>query len=76
MLLLDVTILGPKKVIFDGKASTVILPGEQGVFEVLTFHKRMLSRLISGTLFVDEQNFAVKRGVAKVDQNKVIVIIE
>lgn len=73
---LDVSLLSPQQVIFEGKAKSVILPGEQGVFEVLPFHKRILSRLISGVLFIDDQHFPVKRGVAKVDQNKVIIIIE
>lgn len=75
-MFLEVTVLSPREVIFQGKAKSVILPGEEGVFEVLPFHKRILSRLISGRLFVDEQNFLVKRGIAKVNQNKVTVIIE
>ena len=73
---IDVKIVSPKKVIFNGKAKSVIVPGEQGVFEVLPFHKRTLSRLISGTLILDGQEHAVKRGVIKVDQNKITIIIE
>ena len=75
-MLLDVSILNPKEVVFEGKAKSVILPGEQGVFEVLPFHKRILSRLISGTLVVDEKSFTIQRGIAKIDQNKVTIIIE
>ena len=75
-MLLDVMILNPQKVVFEGKAESVILPGEQGVFEVLAFHKRMLSRLITGILTVGNKNFYIRRGVAKIDQNKVTVIIE
>jgi F0F1-type ATP synthase epsilon subunit len=75
-MLLEVSLLSPKEVIFEGKAKSVILPGEQGVFEILPFHKRLLSRLVSGTLFIDEQEFSIKRGVVKVNQNKVAIIIE
>jgi F-type H+-transporting ATPase subunit epsilon len=75
-MLLDVMVLNPQKVIFEGKAESVILPGEQGVFEVLSFHKRMLSRLITGILTVGNKNFYIRRGVAKVDQNKLTIIIE
>lgn len=76
MILLDVSVLNPRKVIFEGKAKSVILPGEQGVFEVLPFHKRLLSRLVSGTLVVDEKSFPIHRGIAKVEQNSVTVMIE
>jgi F-type H+-transporting ATPase subunit epsilon len=74
--MLDVCVLNPKQVIFEGPARSVILPGEEGVFEVLSFHKRLLSRLISGILFVDNQKFDIRRGVVKVNQNKVVIIVE
>ena len=73
---LDVSILNPKKVLFKGKARSVIVPGEQGVFEILPFHKRILSRLVSGILVVDDQELSIKRGVIKVDQNKVTITVE
>lgn len=75
-MLFDVVVLSPREVIFEGQAKSVILPGEEGVFEVLPFHKRLLSRLISGKIFIDEQSFPVKRGIAKVEQNKLTIIME
>ena len=75
-MLLDVTVISPTEVIFEGKVESVILPGEQGVFEILPFHKRLLSRLISGTLLIDEQSFPVRRGIVKVNQNRVTIIVE
>lgn len=75
-MLLEISVLGPKEVIFEGKAKSVILPGEQGVFEILPFHKRALSRLISGTLLIDEESFPIRRGVVKVNQNRVTIIVE
>ncbi len=75
-MFLDVTVLSPQEVIFEGKAKSVILPGEEGVFEVLPFHKRILSRLISGRLFIDEQGFPIRRGIVKVNQNEVTIIVE
>jgi len=75
-MFLNVTVLSPMRVIFEGKAKSIILPGEEGVFEALPFHKRILSRLISGRLFIDEQSFPIKRGIVKVNQNEVTIIIE
>ncbi len=76
MILLDITVLSPTQVLFEGKARNLIVPGEQGVFEVLPFHKRILSRLISGTMQIEERNFPMRRGIIKVNQNRVTVIME
>ena len=74
--LLDVVVLSPERLIFEGKAPHVILPGEAGVFEVLPFHKRLLSRLLPGSLIVGDEKIQIKRGVAKVGLNRVTIIIE
>jgi len=74
--MLEVSLLTPKEVIFEGNARSIIVPGEEGVFEVQPFHKQILSRLISGVLFIDEQSFSVQRGIINVNQNKVTIIIE
>ena len=75
-MLLDVCILNPREIIFEGKANRVILPGEQGIFEVLPFHKHILSRLVCGTLLIDAESIPIKRGIAKVELNKVTAIVE
>ena len=72
---LSVTLMTPEKVVFEGNADRVILPGEQGVFEILPFHKRLLSRLLTGTI-IDEQMFPLYRGVAQVGGNAVTIIME
>ena len=74
--MLDVLILGPSEVIFEGKAEKVSLPGEQGTFEVLSFHKNLLSRLLSGSVIVDDRVFSIKRGIVEVKNNTVTVISE
>jgi len=76
VIYLDVSLLTPRQVLYNGTARSVIAPGEEGVFEVLPFHKRLLSRLISGVLFIDDTGYHLKRGILKVDQNKVTIIIE
>lgn len=74
--MLDVLILSPREVIFEGKAESVSLPGEQGTFEVLSFHKNLLSRLLSGSVIVDDRVFSIRRGIVKVNNNTVTVISE
>jgi F-type H+-transporting ATPase subunit epsilon len=75
-MLLDVSVLTPKEVIFEGTAKAVTLPGEEGVFEILPYHKSIVSRLVSGNLFIDNEKFFIKRGVMKLHNNKVVVIVE
>ncbi|MCX5702218.1 MAG: hypothetical protein NTW64_04495 [Candidatus Omnitrophica bacterium] len=75
-MLLDVSVVSPIKIIFEGKARSIILPGEQGVFEVLPFHKPILSRLITGRIVIDDVSFSILRGAVKVHQNKVTIVLE
>lgn len=73
---LTVLIATPERVLFEGSALSVVLPGEKGVFEVLPFHKRLLSRLLEGRITVDGRKLEIRRGVAKVGGNHVTVIVE
>lgn len=73
---LKVTIINPTQVIFKGEANRIILPGEFGVFEVLPFHKNMMTRLLKGSVDVDGRLFDIMRGAVKVDQNEVTIVLE
>ena len=75
-MLLDVSILNLSRVVFEGQAQRVTVSGEEGVFEILPFHKRILSRLITGAVIVDQQSFPIRRGIIKVNQNAVTIILE
>lgn len=75
-MLLNVSILNLSRVVFEGQAQKVIVSGEEGVFEILPFHKRIISRLITGAVVVDQQSIPIRRGIVKADQNTVTVIIE
>jgi len=74
--MLDVVILSPEEIIFEGKAESVILPGEQGTLEILSFHKNLLSRLLSGSVIVDGRIFSIQRGIVKVKDNTVTIVSE
>ena len=74
--MLDVAVLTLQKILFEGKAKSVILPGEKGEFEVLPYHKPLISRLVTGTLFIDGQPIFIRRGVVRVLQNKLMAVVE
>ncbi len=72
----NLLVLTMDRVVYEGKAQSLILPGEQGEFEVLPYHKKLLTRLIRGPMVLDGNAYPVQRGVAKVGLNEVVVIIE
>jgi F-type H+-transporting ATPase subunit epsilon len=73
---LNVLIATPERVIFEGKAQSIVLPGEKGVFEVLPYHKAILSRLLSGKVILDGRVMQIRRGVMKASMNQVTIIVE
>ncbi len=74
--MLNVTIMNTAKIVFKGQAESVIFPGDTGVFEVMSFHKRMMSRLLKGNIEVDGQQFPIERGIVKVEQNDIMAVVE
>ncbi len=74
--MLEVKILSPQEVLFEGQAQRVILPGEHGVFEVCPFHRPLVSRLLPGHVLIDGQSLAIQRGVVKVLHDTLTAIVE
>ena len=73
---LSVVVTSPERVLFDGAVASLSLPGEQGTFEVLPMHRPLVSRLLSGTVLIDGRPLAIRRGVARVADDVVTVIVE
>ncbi len=73
---LEVLVLDERQILFKGEAQKVIVPGEEGAFEILVYHKPIFSRLLSGKIMIDKNSFALRRGIVKCYQNKVTIILE
>jgi F0F1-type ATP synthase epsilon subunit len=71
-----VTIISTLKVIFKGQAESIIFPGDMGVFEVMAYHKQIMSRLLKGNIEIDGNLFPIARGIMKVEKNNVTIVIE
>jgi len=61
----NVSVLDQAHVIFDGVATSVKLPGDQGEFEVLDFHKPIVSFLVRGDIVIDNMGFPISKGIAR-----------
>lgn len=74
---MQVTILNPKHVIFEGEAESVFLPGDQAEFEILDFHAPIVSLLRPGHVIVDwERAIRIKQGMVTFENNKCMILVE
>ena len=72
-----VTILNPKHVVYEGDAESVFLPGDQGEFEILTFHVPIVSLLKPGKVVVDwKTSVPIKNGMVKFDKGECVILVE
>lgn len=72
----NVAILDQAHVIFDGMANSVVLPGDDGEFEVLDFHKPIVSFLRRGEIIIDNMGFPISRGIARFYKDRLIALVE
>ena len=77
---LKLEILSPQKVLFDGEARLVRLPGAKAPFTVLHNHASILTVLERGIVRWEnaggESQLAIAGGFAKVEDNHVILCVE
>ena len=78
---LKLEILTPNGLIFDGKAISVTLPGEEGEFGVLAHHSSISTLLEAGVIDIEKEDKSIESvlinwGVVNVDEEKVIVLVE
>jgi len=74
-------ILTPNGEIFNGEAHNVVLPGEEGEFGVLAGHASLTTLLEAGVVDVEKEDNSIESilinwGVAQVDEEKVIILVE
>jgi len=79
--LLDVEIVTPHKVVYQGKAVSVTVPGSKGSFQVLYNHAPIVSTLDIGvTKLVDVSDkvkiFATSNGFTEIHQNKISILVD
>ena len=66
----------PDRVVFEGNAQSLMFPGEQGTFEVLPFHRPLITKLIAGPVIIDGRAVAIKRGIVRVADDVVTAVVE
>ena len=73
-------IVSPEKTVYEGNATSVVVPGDKGTFEVLDNHAPIISSLQAGNIVVNDagnlMNFDIKSGLIEVAQNTVSICVE
>ena len=73
----NVTILNPKRRIYEGGAWSVFLPGNLGEFEVLSSHKPIISLLKQGEIVIDWNKYIpISKGVMSMSKNELVALVE
>ena len=74
---MQVTILNPKQVIYEGTANSVFLPGDLAEFEIMDYHVPIVSLLRPGAVLIDSKvAIEIKKGMVKFDNNECVVLVE
>ncbi|WP_345974666.1 ATP synthase F1 subunit epsilon [Sulfurimonas sp. HSL3-7] len=78
---LNLEVVTPSGMIFNGKAVSVTLPGEEGEFGVLPHHAALTTLLKAGVVDIENENknvesIVVNWGVVQVNEAKVVVLVD
>ena len=78
--MLNVSVISPEKVLFEGEASAVVAPAFDGEVGILESHAPMMTLLGKGSLRLSgggaEKTFNIEGGFLQVVDNKVRVVTE
>jgi F-type H+-transporting ATPase subunit epsilon len=78
--MLNVTLISPEAVLFEGTADSVVVPAYDGELGILTGHAPMMTLLGKGTLRVGDGGsagrFSIEGGFLQVVENQVRVVTE
>lgn len=71
------TVATPGKVLFEGAAWSVFLPGATGEFEVLEMHKAIVSLLYKGSIVINcDKEIPIKSGAVRMSGDELVAIVE
>jgi F-type H+-transporting ATPase subunit epsilon len=77
---MNLEIITPDKKVYAGVVDSVILPGNNGGFQILKDHAPIVSTLSKGNLVIEangkKETFVVDGGVVEAAKNKVLVLAE
>ncbi|MBO7489080.1 MAG: F0F1 ATP synthase subunit epsilon [Bacteroidales bacterium] len=78
---MNVKIIKPDSILYEGPAKLLQLPGTDGLFELLENHAPIISSLAAGKIRLlndgeEEKCFEIKAGVVKGQKNEILILVQ
>lgn len=76
---LRVLIVSPERTLFDAEVSNILVPGEQGQFEILVHHAPIISSLTAGEIIckgAEVYSLPITSGFVEVKNNVATLCVE
>lgn len=78
---MQVKIIKPDTILYEGPATLIQLPGTGGLFEILENHAPIISSLAAGSIRLltdgqEEKVFEIKAGVVKGQENDILILVQ
>ena len=74
--MLELKIISPERIEYQGEVKSVLVPGTIGQFEILNGHAPIISTLQKGIVEYDGHQLEVLGGFVEVQKNEVSICIE
>ena len=77
VVILNSRIENERPVIFEGTCQSVFLPGDEGEFEILDFHKPIITKLKKGLIVVDNKaELYIQGGIVKMNRQRLLAVVD
>jgi len=73
---MQLRIITPTGIKYEGEASRVQFPAHTGLAEILENHDKMIAAVRSGEIITDKESFLCNGGVLRVENNIVTIVCE
>lgn len=73
----DLTIITPKKVLFEDAVERVLIDGDESEYELMSFHAKTLGILRAGDIIINNKiAIPIKAGIVSFNDNKCFILAE
>lgn len=73
----DLTIVTPKRVIFEDAVERVLIDGDESEYELMSFHAKTLGLLREGDIIINNKiAIPIRAGIVSFNDNKCLILAE
>lgn len=78
---MEIKILSPEKLLYEGDVKSVKLQGLNGKFEILEHHAPIVSALVKSEIILTDKtdkqfSFAIRGGMVEMADNKISILVQ